>query len=227
MLSHAGATRALFAGLLIGCSTLSAGSITISFDAGDPIGGLAVGTILSNQYAATTGATFSPNAFTGAGGPTGSWATNTGLQIVSSTGGDVGGLGTPSLVSGNILRSFNDWLSENGDPSFAISFATPVLDFSATFAGIATSASTRIFAYNGTTLLTTVAAAAGGQQTLSISGFGDITSVVVTPGDFNDWVGVDNVSFTPDAGVPEPATLGMVGSAVLLFGISRVKRARS
>ena len=53
-----------------------------------------------------------------------------------------------------------------------------------------------------------------GQFTLSFSA-ASITSVRVTPGWFNDWVGVDNVVFAP---VPEPATYAMMalGLAALL-----------
>ena len=58
------------------------------------------------------------------------------MTIVSSTGADVGGMGTPALVSGNILRSFDGWLAENGDASFLITFSPPVTIFSATFAGV-------------------------------------------------------------------------------------------
>ena len=80
--------RALIAGLLLSFTVMrpaGASLVTITFDTGDPIGGLSVGSVLANQYAAF-GVTFSPNAFTGAGGPTGSWATNTNMTVVSSTG---------------------------------------------------------------------------------------------------------------------------------------------
>ena len=71
---------------------------------------LTVGTTLSNQYA---GVTFAANAFSGPGSSSSGkpWATNTDMTIVSSlAGGDVGGLGTPSLVSGHVLHSFSGWL---------------------------------------------------------------------------------------------------------------------
>ena len=174
---------------------------------------LTVGTTLGNQYSGL-GVTFSPNAFSGAGGPTGNWASNTGMKIVSSTGTDVGGLGTPSLVSGNILRSFNDWLNENGDPSFLISFSTPVTSFSADFAGVATPADTRLFAYDGATLLgTVVGSATSGQFTLSFAA-PSITSVAISPGDFFDWVGVDNITFQ-SASVPEPGAMALAGVVVV------------
>ncbi len=182
---------------------------------------LAIGSTLGSQYSAL-GVTFSPNAFSGAGGPTGDWASNTGMTIVSSTGADVGGLGTPAgTVSGNILRSFNsDWLSEDGDASFLVSFTSPVSFFSAAFAGVSTSSSTRIFAYNGATLLGTVAGTTTGQFTLSFAS-ASITSVVVTPGDFFDWVGVDNITFAP-VGVPEPGTIALATlGGLTLIGVRR------
>ncbi|MBI4890447.1 MAG: PEP-CTERM sorting domain-containing protein [Acidobacteria bacterium] len=149
------------------------------------------------------------------------------MTIVSSTGGDVGGLGLPALVSGNILRSFSGWLSEDGDPSFQISFATPVTDFSATFAGISTASAVRVFSYNGSTLLDTAAAVAGtGQQVISVSGVGLITSVKVTPGSFDDWVGVDNIAFTPSesAPVPEPSTFVAMALGLTVVSLSRLRR---
>lgn len=201
-----------------------AAPIVITFDPGDPIGGLTAGTTLSNQYAAV-GVTFSPNAFTGAGGPTGDWATNTNMTVVSSTGGDVGGLGTPSLVSGNLLRSFNGWLGENGDPSFRATFGgSGVSSFSATFAGIATESSTRLFAYNGATLLDTViATTTTGQQTLTFSSATPITSVVLTPGDFFDWVGVDNITYELIP-VPEPTSMMLLGAGLAGAAIARRRR---
>jgi hypothetical protein len=84
--------------------------VRITFDAGDPIGGLAVGETLGNQYAAY-GVMFAPSPFTGPGAPTGNWATRTDMTITSASGNDIGGLGSPSLVSGNILHSYNDWAS--------------------------------------------------------------------------------------------------------------------
>jgi hypothetical protein len=186
----------------------SAAIFTITFDAGDPIGGLAPGVTLSNQYAAATGATFLANAFSGVGGPSGSWASNTDMKIVSSAGSDVGGLGAPSLVTGNVLHSFSGWLGEDGDASFQISFATGVDLIQADFAGIATASSARLYAYNGATLLATAVAPSTGQRRLSLSGLGPITSAIITPGDFFDWVGIDNITFnTLDSSVPEPSSI--------------------
>ena len=131
-----------------------------------------------------------------------------------------------SIVSGNILHSFSGWLNENGDASFRASFSTAVTSFSAAFAGIATPSSTRIFAYDGSTLISTVVATTTtGQQTLSVTG-AHITSVVITPGDFNDWVGVDNINFTPVASGPEPSSLILCGVAGLAgLGFRRLRSA--
>jgi len=198
-------------------SISSAGSI--NFDDSS----VSIGSILSTQYSGL-GVTFSPNALAGAGGPTGDWATNTDLTIVSSTGGDVGGLGTPSLVSGLLLRSFNGWLGEDGDASFAINFAGGITDISMDFAGISTPASSRIFAFDASNnLLASVAASGTGQRTLSLSGLATATKVVVTPGDFFDWVGIDNINFTP-AAVPEPTTMAALGLGALAM-LRRRKKA--
>ena len=202
------------AGLLLAAGQASA--VLIDFE------NLAVGTTLANQYAAL-GATFSPNAFTGTGGPSGDWATNTDMTIVSSTGTDVGGLGTPPIVSGNILRSFNGWLNENGDPTFRITFTTPINSISAAFAGVATPADVRLIAYNGVTQIGNVTSTvATGQFTLSFAA-ASITSVVITPGSFSDWVGVDNINYVP-VPVPEASTYAMMGLGLglLAFKLRKV-----
>jgi PEP-CTERM motif len=205
----------LATGLLLAASQASATTLTFE--------DLTEGTILSNQYAAL-GATFSPNAFSGAGTSTSGepWATNSDMTIVSSTGTDVGGLGTPAgLVSGNILRSFGGWLNEDGDPSFTINFSGLATDFSASFAGVSTGADVSLFAYNGATLVGTVSGSATGQFTLSFAG--PFTSIAVRPGTFNDWVGVDNISYTLSA-VPEASTYAMMGLGLALLAFKRRKQ---
>ena len=201
-------------------TAVCASATTINFE------NLAVGTILSNQYA---GVTFAANAFTGPGSSSSGepWATNTDMSIVSSlAGGDVGGLGTPPLVSGNVLHSFNGWLAENGDPSFRISFASAINSFSATFAGVSTGADVRLFAYNGASLLSTVAGSATGQFVLSFAA-ASITSVVIAPGSFDDWVGVDDITYTAAvAGVPEPETYALMALGLAAIALAR-RRARA
>jgi len=198
------------AGLLLAAGQASADTITFET--------LAVGSVLSNQFA---GVTFTPNAFTGAGTSTSGadWATNTNMTIVASGGTDVGGLGTPSLVSGNILRSFAGWLNEDGDASFRVSFANPVTSFSATFAGVSTAADVTMWAYNGATQIGTISGVVPGQFVLTLNGV-SITSVVVRPGSFDDWVGVDNITFTPSV-VPETSTYAMMGLGLALLAFRR------
>ena len=214
--------------LVVGASALlmamhASAMTTLTFDAGDPIGGLAAGATLSNQYAAF-GVVFSPNAFSGAGSSSSGqpWAANTDMTIVSSTGGDVGGLGTPLLVSGNVLRSFNGWLAEDGDASFRATFAGGITSFSADFAGVATPADVHLYAYNGATLIGNVVGSAAGQFTLSFTA-ANITSVVITPGSFDDWVAVDNISYSlkSAAPVPEPETYALMGLGLGALALAR------
>ena len=209
--------RALAAAVSLLAASAAGAVTTITFD------NLAAGATLSTQYA---GVVFSANAFSGTGAPNGNWATNTDMTLVSATGSDVGVLGVPSLVSGNILRSFSAWTNENGDPSFRVSFATAINLFSADFAGVETPADVRLFAYNGSTLLATATGTSTGQFTLSV-GAPQITSVVVTPGDFLDYVGVDNISYQAAiTAVPEPGTWALMSLGfVALTWSGRRKRA--
>jgi hypothetical protein len=208
-------TKSLFAGAALSLLAASpAWAVTITFE------DLAVGAVLSNQYAAQ-GVTFSPNAFTGPGTSTSgeAWATNSDMTIVSSTG-DVGGLGTPSLVSGNVLRSFTNWLGENGDASFLMSFSTPINSISVTFAGVSAAADVTMWAYNCATQIGTVSGTTTGQFVLSFAAAA-ITSVAVRPGSYNDWVGVDNVVFAP---VPETSTYAMMALGLAVLGVAARRR---
>lgn len=218
---HMTLKMATLAGALM-LPALQASAATITFE------DLTVGTTLSNQYAAL-GIIFSPNAFSGPGTSTSGedWATNTDMTIVSSTGADVGGVGSPPLVSGNILRSFDGWLGEDGDPSFLMTFTTAINSFSADFAGISTPADVTLYIFNGVTLLSTVNAATNGQNTLTFAA-PNITSIAVRPGSFNDWVGVDNIRFTQvgvGGAVPEPASWAMMLLGFGAMGVA-VRRAR-
>lgn len=216
--------------LMVALPTISAAQVTrtITFDAADPIGGLAEGSILGSQYAAL-GLTFLPNAFLGTGGPNGAWATNTDMTVVNSAGGNVGGLGTPSLVSGNVLHSFDGWLHENGDPSFQMLLTGSVDYVSMDFAGVANVFDVRMFVYDGGTLLSTlVAANASGQERLSFTALAgqNVTRIDVTPGSFNDWVGVDNITWrTAVSVVPEPSTYALLATGLIgIAGIARRRR---
>lgn len=198
-------------------AALGPGSYLIDFE------NLSVGDTLDSQYAAW-GVTFSASPYTGADSPTGGWATNTDMTIVAVGGGDTGGLGSPSLVSGNILRSFDGWLGEDGDASILMTFSSPITAVSVDFAGIALPSSTGIDIYSTSgNYVTSVFATGTGQQTLSYTGT-NIGFVVVTPGDYNDWVGVDNIGFTVAAAVPEPETYGMLALGLGVLAVVARRR---
>lgn len=204
---------ALAAGLTLFCAGPARADTTVTITFED----LVEGTLLSTQYSAL-GVNFVANAFSGASSSSSGkpWASNTDMTVTAT---DLGGLGSPLLVSGNVLRSFNGWQSEDGDPSFWITFTAPVSSVSMDFAGMGgTPADTRLFAYNGTSLLGSVSATSNtGQQTLSFSA-ASITKVGVAPGSFRDWVAVDNLKFEAAAPVPEPASYALLslGLAALL-----------
>jgi MYXO-CTERM domain-containing protein len=191
----------------------SAATRTINFDQdalGNSISDL---TAVSNQYAAW-GVTFTPNAFTG-----GSWATNTGMTATST---DVGGGYNPSL--NNVLHAFNaDWLAEDGDPSFLISFSTGITSISLdvigdtggrdglqTFVALYDASLTQIGFFD--------ASGIGGVENISLSGFGTAFFAAIAHGDFGDWVGIDNITYTE---VPAPGALALVGLAGVFAGRRR------
>ena len=197
---------ALGIGMLMTGATAGAATYTINFD------DLAAGTTLSSQYASTTGATFTAGGartYDAQSQGNGTWADNTDMTLVSATGADTSNLGTPSLVGGNILGSYSGWESEDGDPAFTISFAQAVSSFSADFASVYYGTDVAIYAYSAGTLVGTVTGGASdyGQFALNLSA-PDITSVVITPGSYGDYVAVDNVRFTTS--VPEPSNLALL-----------------
>lgn len=205
---------------------LNTQATTITFD------DLTAGVVLSSQYAGQ-GVAFSANAFSGANtnSTTQGWATNTGMTIAATGGADVSTLGTPSLVSGNLLHGFNGWLAENGDPSILVTFSAPITFFSLDFAGVTGSnaafADVKLFAYNGATLLGSVAGpavapSATSQFTLSFAAAA-ITRVAVAPGSYADWVGVDNLTYTL-AAVPEPQSYALMALGVVAIGVRRLRR---
>lgn len=187
-----------------------------------------VGTTLSAQYA-SLGVVFSPNAFSG-----GTWATNTDMHIVDSSlegtvDADVGALGDPAgTVSGHVLRSFDGWLSEAGDPSFSMIFTSPVLSVSVAFAGVDDPSNVRLMAYDGSTLVgTAIGSVSTGQFTLVLSS-SHITRVDVQPGWNLDWVAVDNISFAPvSAPIPEPSRAALLLLGATLLGWARRADRRS
>lgn len=194
--------------------------LAVDANAGDlTFDNLPVGTVVGSQYA---GVVFTPNAITDPG-----FATNTDLTVVSATGPDVGfdGLGDPSLASGNVLRSFNAWLNETGDPSFRVSFASPISSFSAIFAGVFDASNVKLMAYNGATLLSTVVGnSPDAQFELSISA-PQMTSVVVLPGTLEDYVAVDDIHYI--AAVPEPSVLALSSAGLALIGWAGNRRRKA
>lgn len=214
------AATVMSAGLL----AAPASAFVLDFDTLTP------GTVLGSQYAAQ-GVIFTsspPEAFSG-----GDWATNTDLTVVSIDTGvlgeDYSALGSPALVSGNIVRRYLNWLGEDGVPSFAIVLSVPATQVGVTFAGVdgaAGAAAVRLYAYSGTTLLSEIAGslpgADVGQLALSVSG-GNITRVVVAPGGFEDWVGIDLVTVTP---VDEPAPWALLAAGVAVLAALRRSNTR-
>ena len=196
-----------------------ASAVTLTFE------DLAEGAVLSNQYAGL-GVVFSPNAFSGANSNSTleGWATNTGMTI-TGTNFALSGLGLPALSSGKLLHSFANFQDEDGDPSILLTFSTPITTFSAVLVAIDIPTDSKLFVYNGATLLGTVTAAACAstcQQTLSFAA-ASITKIVIAPGSYQDWVGIDNVSFTV-AAVPEPGTYGLMALGLGLIAWRRRQR---
>lgn len=181
----------------------SAQSYNITFDEGV----VASGATLSNQFAAW-GVTFAPGTPFGGSGPNGSYATNTDMGITAT---DVGGGTDPT--HGNLLHTFGGWLGENGDPVFTMTFARPITSITVQFNGVATPSSSTLRAYSGTSLVNSKAVTTTGFSDVSLTGLSGVTRVVVTPGDFFDWVGIDNIRYniTPAGpSVPEPGSLAML-----------------
>lgn len=197
---------ALSAFTLLACASHA---VLIDFDGGE----VAVGNTLSNQY---TGVTFTggTGGFTvpNPAGSTQGFATNTDMTIVDSLGTDVGGgLGSP--ISGLMLHSFDGWLGEDGDAAFTMNFDFDISDLSLAVGGVATTASTVVYALDaGGNIVASAAASGTSTSVLSLTNLTGVNDFVVTMGDFNDWVGVDNINYTV---VPEPASMFALGVGAL------------
>ncbi len=181
-------------------------------------GAVAPLSILGAQYAGL-GVTFSPgHTSPGVVNPVDStqgFATNSSMEITAT---DVGG-GVSAPISGNLLHSFGGWLAEDGDPSFTMTFSSPVNAISAVVGGVFTPASTVLYAIGpGDVVLGSIAASAANTSTIALSGLGNFSKAVMTLGSFNDWVGVDNITFNV---VPEPTSLGLVGVGAALLLLRR------
>ncbi|MES2707628.1 MAG: hypothetical protein V4726_13620 [Verrucomicrobiota bacterium] len=204
--------------ILLGLPCAKAATL-ITFDSGDPAGGVQSQSKLSNQYAAY-GITFAPYVFSGPGAPSGNWAGKTIVTIEEPSTIVYGG---GILAYGKVLKAGVDFTGLVGDPSFLVSFSTPVSFFSADFIAFQLSPSTRLFAYNGDTLLGTVSAPSQSSATLSYSA-PSITRVIVTPGPQAVGVLVDNIRFQQ---VPEPGGLSLTAmSGLALLGARRRQAAR-
>ncbi|MDX2018541.1 MAG: PEP-CTERM sorting domain-containing protein [Planctomycetota bacterium] len=207
----------------------AAQTYTINFNTDAAGNTIAANSVIANQYAAW-GATFSANPLSGASGDgTNNWATNTNMQAVSTTGGDVGalGVGAPSGL-GNILRSITGWSAENGTPNFRIDFTNGATgSLSMLFLGVAGGYTPTRFrpgfdVYDASNnLLGNVRAgntSATSAQNLSVTFSGTAAYAIVVPGTFTDWVGVDNITFT---NIPTPGSLALLGLAGIAAGRRR------
>lgn len=203
--------------LLAACSSGALAEVRVmDFDTdawGDPI---LPGSTFSMQYAAW-GVGVSANPFTGfsPAGTNDLWATNTDLTI----GTDVGV--TARTTGGNSLHSLTGWLAEDGDPSFELTFLYRIDSISAVFTAIATNdAFAGIIAYNDLDeVIADVRVAdplqgASFTQTLTLTNLGAASRVVIIPGTFDDWVGVDDIAFG-DAVIPAPSAAALLTLAAL------------
>ncbi len=202
------------AALVAAGSTASATSYTINFDQDANGNAIANGSTASNQYAAW-GVSFTPNAFAG-----GNWATNTGMTITST---DTGIGYDPSL--GQILHAYNaDWLTEDGDPSFLMTFSTPIDSISMDVIGDTGGLDgfqTVLVGFDITGTVQTGFAEAsgiGGIENIGASFSADTYFVAVAHGEFFDWVGIDNIKFNT---VPTPGAMAVLGLGGLVAGRRR------
>lgn len=185
----------------------TANTFNINFDTDSSGGAISDLTTISNQYAGW-GFNFTPNHYTGD-----TWATNTDMVATSTSVG----IGYPT-AQGNVLHSFDGWLNEDNDPSFAMvmSNADPVTSITASFIADSTGVSfMEAFHFDGAAYVSLGSVLVDGSsdpvKTVSLSGFSQsIDLVAFAPGSFNDWAGVDDIIVTTTA-VPEPASMLALG----------------
>lgn len=195
----------------------AAGAVVIDFN------DRAEGETISNQYAGL-GVTFVPNPLGGdstgwygsSGNALGEWAGNTNMQVTATDVG--GGAGTGF---GKLLHTFGGWLNEDGDPNMQLSFSTALTSFSAKFLGISAGEDTGFMVYLGNVKLADVRGSGTTSiQTLSYS-TGLFDRIVIVPGSFGDWVGVDDITFTA---VPEPASMLALGLGLAAVAARRRRK---
>ena len=196
------------------------------------------GETVSTQY---SGVLFSP----GNGGASGlslpeggagygqGWATNTSLAVTNwdYPGEQTAGVNEPAGLSNVFLHGHDAWNSSNGNPVFTIDFANAISAFSLSFGNVATFADSRIFAVDASNnVIASAAATQAGENLVSLTLASAVKRIVVTPGNYHQWVGVDNINYTPAAAppsgsVPEPSSLALL--AIGLGGLARRRPARA
>lgn len=208
--------------LLLGLASMvpasMAGTYVIDFDKDSKGAAIAEGATLNSQYD-SWGISWESSPLDPADG----WASTTDLTITKD---DVGWL---TGQTGNLVHSFGGWLGEDGDADFAMLYdgsLGKLISVSADFLGDSDGLS--LFAayhWNGASydLLGTSPQTVGeiGNETLSFSDASGIDAIIFAPGDFDDWVGVDNITLTVQA-VPEPTTMAVLGLG--LVGIASKRR---
>jgi hypothetical protein len=200
----------------------SASAVTINWEEGN----VSEGDVLSTQY---PGLTFLGSPLVGSsaawytlggGSPNGTWATNTGMTITATD------VGTQAAGENLILHSFGNWLAEDGDPAFSISFGVNISSITVTFSGIATgNLDVGIADFTGGVIgATAKTPGTGGPTALNSAtlnfGGGGVNQILVVPGSFGDWVSVTSISYTV---VPEPqsAILAVLAGGAILFAFRR------
>ena len=196
----------------------TANATVISFDDG----AVAAGSTLSTQYA-SEGVIFAPGggSYTGVVNPPSTsvgFATNTDLTISTFESS----LGEGAPLSGLVLRSDVNFGNENGDPVFTMTFNAPVTSLSVDFGDVknAFQGSPALFAVETSGEAVSIALAPNTKNGTSTAvGLpAGVTTIVVVPGTHNDFVAVDNMTYTL-VPVPEPTT---VAASLAGFGLLAV-----
>ena len=195
----------LSAAALVWCTAhVSATVLTMDFDHDWTGAAIASGSKLVDQYSGW-GVTFTPDAvYRNA---------NTDMTITRT---DVDSNYNPSL--GNIWHSLNGWVHESADPSVRIDFASGITSLSMDVISDSNSPGgvhTAAFAFDAGDNPVGWIAASGvnGVEHVGTQFRGVAKYVLLFPGDFGDWVGIDNVSFNM---VPEPASVLAIAALPLL-----------
>lgn len=198
------------AAAIVPAATANADVRTMTFDTdawGNPI---APGTTLDMHYAAW-GVGANANTYTGD-----DWATNTDMTM----GTDVGINARSGF--GNCLHNLTGWTLEDADPSFELTFLYRIDAISAVFTGVGINDNIAgMIVYNDLDQVIAEARvvdpALGGEltQTLSLTNLHAASRVVILPGTFDDWIGIDDITFT-DAALPAPSAGALAGIACAL-----------